>query len=211
MIPILLDEIKLKIQKISMQNEHLKKFNYKMEALIVSLETFTIQEDENLDKSKDTIKTQQYCYKNEIISKPTILNHNKINKEYNFNDIPDIQKVSKLLKKEQTSRNYKPEEISSVDMSQTSLDTSLLFDLKNDVLSKALTDKNLSKVNKGHLIKVLDVLNKNKQGIMWEDLIQKSGVPRYKCIEILNCLVKSDPPLMIKKRDKGFTCFINPN
>lgn len=188
-----MESIRIKIQKIVIHNEKLKKFNYKMESLLVSFDTYSVPN---------------------FITKKTI--QPKIIKT------SEIQKLSKILKKEQTNEKINLNNISSenvpkknkievVDTSYNTIDTSLLFDTKNDILNRALSDSTLNKSNKGHVIKIIDILYQNKNGIMWEDLIKKSGVPKYRCIEILNCLVKTDPPIMIKKRDKGFTCYLNDN
>ncbi|WUR05089.1 uncharacterized protein VNE69_12074 [Vairimorpha necatrix] len=190
MLENFLKDIRAKIKKIETQNEQLKIFNYKLESLLVSIDTYSIE--------KET-KEEKVSYKRLT---------------------PDLERVSKILKKEETSKinkkhlqeeRIKIEEIIPPDMSHSLLDTSLLFDTKNDLLSRALADSNIKKSSKGHLIKILEILESHKDGILWEEIIKKSGVPRYKCIEILNCLGKTDPPIMIKRRDKGFTCYINKN
>lgn len=193
-----MESIRNKIQKIVLHNEKLKKFNYKMESFLVSFDTYSVPkvEDKKISQPK-VVKTSEIQKLSKILKKEQIMNQN-INQQSNQNDI-NINYVHKRHKTD------------VVDTSYNMIDTSLLFDTKNDILNRALNDSTLNKSNKGHLIKIIDLLYQNKDGIIWEDLIKKSGVPKYRCIEILNCLVKTDPPILIKKRDKGFTCYLNDN
>ncbi|EOB13260.1 hypothetical protein NBO_89g0004 [Nosema bombycis CQ1] len=67
---------------------------------------------------------------------------------------------------------------------------------------------NQGKVNKMHIIKILGMLNKSN-GMLLDDVIKKSGMSKYKCIDVLNILLKTEPPAIIKKFDKGFIYYIN--
>ncbi|KAM0671422.1 hypothetical protein OCOL_001538 [Ordospora colligata] len=53
-------------------------------------------------------------------------------------------------------------------------------------------------------IKIASLLYSNTEGMMVEEIIKGAGVPRYRCIDILNTMLRTEPPLASKKFCKGF-------
>lgn len=212
-----LEALREKKEKIKKQNEQLKKLNYKLEALLVSIDTYSIPE--SLIKEQKKLLTN---YKNLNIKEldsinissqiNTIKNNVKDFKTYHENDFINEYNKIKNNCEDNLNENFNKIDISFLDQDtsfNTCQNTSLLMDSKNIFLHRISSDTNLKKANKGHILKIVNLLYENKKGLPWEEIIQKSGVPKYKCIEILNNMVKSNPPVLIKKRDKGFTCYLN--
>lgn len=232
-----LEALREKKEKIKQQNEILKKLNYKLEALLVSLDTYSISKSFNDTQNefsniksknnnfKDVNKNEYYkidSIKTEFNNLNKAMSNNFIKKEfYDFNiknsnkattDKTITNNLNTLNKTNNDNLQSIKSDISFLDQDtsfNTYQNTSLLMDTKNIFLNRISSDTNLKKSNKGYILKIVDLLYENKNGLPWEEIIQKSGVPKYKCIEILNNMIKSNPPVLIKKRDKGFTCYLN--
>ncbi|CAD25157.1 hypothetical protein [Encephalitozoon cuniculi GB-M1] len=52
--------------------------------------------------------------------------------------------------------------------------------------------------------KIARFLYANREGVALEEVIKNTGISRYRCVDILNSMLKADPPLVSKRFDKGF-------
>jgi hypothetical protein len=59
------------------------------------------------------------------------------------------------------------------------------------------------------LSKVVECLYGAKGGVLLETIIKKSGVSKYRCVDTLNMMLKTDPPLASKRFDRGFIYTLN--
>lgn len=61
-----------------------------------------------------------------------------------------------------------------------------------------------NKLLRSNAAKIASCLYLNREGMVLEGVMRGTGVSKYRCIDILNTLLKTDPPLLSKRFDKGF-------
>ncbi|AFM97875.1 hypothetical protein EHEL_021210 [Encephalitozoon hellem ATCC 50504] len=61
-----------------------------------------------------------------------------------------------------------------------------------------------NKVFRTNATKIAKFLYGNKDGAALEEIIKHTGISRYRCVDILNSMLRTDPPLASKRFDKGF-------
>lgn len=61
-----------------------------------------------------------------------------------------------------------------------------------------------NKVLRTNSTKIAKFLYANKEGVALEEIIKSTGISRYRCVDILNSMLRTDPPLASKRFDKGF-------
>lgn len=58
--------------------------------------------------------------------------------------------------------------------------------------------------------KIVDCINETKDGLGLDDIMRKSGVSKYRCVEIVNELMKCVPQILVKKGEgKNFKYELN--
>ncbi|AFN82594.1 hypothetical protein EROM_021190 [Encephalitozoon romaleae SJ-2008] len=61
-----------------------------------------------------------------------------------------------------------------------------------------------NKMFRANATKIAKFLYANKEGAALEEIIKTTGISRYRCVDILNSMLRTDPPLVSKRFDKGF-------
>ncbi|ADM11121.1 uncharacterized protein Eint_021240 [Encephalitozoon intestinalis ATCC 50506] len=61
-----------------------------------------------------------------------------------------------------------------------------------------------NKLFRNNAAKIARFLYDNREGAVLEEIIKNTGISRYRCVDILNTMLRADPPLVSKKFDKGF-------
>ena len=61
-----------------------------------------------------------------------------------------------------------------------------------------------NKLLRNNGIKIAECLYLNRDEILLEKIMMGTGVSKYRCIDNLNTLLKTDPYLLSRKFDKGF-------
>ncbi|KAF9762295.1 hypothetical protein NGRA_2107 [Nosema granulosis] len=209
-----IERIKAKINIIKEHNKKLEEFNYKLESLLVSLDTFSLPpftKKPVAPKEAVKFKLKNEENKNKKIQKMNI-------KEDSLKDGKIDLEAKKIINTTQHNKHtqYTPSKQAICELSNAN--TSLVFDSNfqsqlessfNELVNRVIASSNPGKVNKMHIIKILGLLNSSKKGMFLDDVIKSSGMSKYKCIDVLNVLLKTEPPAITKKFDKGFIYFIN--
>lgn len=74
----------------------------------------------------------------------------------------------------------------------------------DEFLARMDTSIPSSKLSRNNTVKIVRLLYSNREGVTLDDLIRGTGVSRYRCIDLLNAMLKTDPPLASKRFDRGF-------
>eukprot|EP00866_Antonospora_locustae_P001573 jgi/Antlo1/1573/2006 len=153
-------DIKTKIERVLVLNEQINIFNFKLEALLLSMDEMSdkaLQNDENVDST------------------------GVANTQFSVSKIHHVHE--QLLEKEvMTSKSMQIQDVL-------------------EKVHKVIPDNALYRSNADKLVRFLFA---NKSGILYEDILRKSGVSKYRCVDILNALMNTDPPIVRKTFDRGF-------
>lgn len=211
--------IKAKMNVIKEHNKKLEEFNYKLESLLVAFDSFAIprnkQEEDKL-KVEKTFQNQRDLVK--IKNKSSDSRPIKVQKVETppFSNLPACRHSVSTPACMKTQPHYTPSKEAIYELSN--INTSGVFDSNlqsqdnsslNELVNRVISSNKPGKVNKMHIIKILGLLNNSKKGMFLDDVIKSSGMSKYKCIDVLNILLKTEPPAITKKFDKGFIYFIN--
>lgn len=156
-------EIRAKIERVIELNEQINIFNFKLEALLSSMDEMSVEVHQKSDDSVGMASSEFSGTK--------------------------IRHVHELLP-EKKERRKKCTKI-------------------QDILQKVhmtIPDNALCRTNADKLVRFLF---SNKNGVLYEDILKKSGVSKYRCVDILNALMNTDPPIVQKTFDRGFIYKLN--
>lgn len=153
-------EIKTKIERVLTLNEQINIFNFKLEALLLSMDEMSVKVSQK-DKSVDSVGMAGTQF-----------------------SVPSTHHVHEQLpeKKEKTKKSTQIQDVLAK-------------------VHKVIPDNTLYRSNADKLVRFLF---SNKNGILYEDILKKSGVPKYRCVDILNALMNTEPPIVRKTFDRGF-------
>jgi hypothetical protein len=151
----LMKKIKGKVETIGVHNEMIKRFNHKLEALLMAFDTYTAEERVAEEKGRKRSRREK---ENRPEEEPT----------------PAARKVT-----------------------------------QQEFISRAESLVPGNKWFKANLSKIVECLYEVKEGVLLETIIKNSGVSKYRCVDILNMMIKTDPPLVLKRFEKGFIYTLN--
>lgn len=161
----LMREIKRKVETVSSYSLSIKKFNFKLEALLTAFDAYTTYG-----------ALEMHEYKN-IPTQSVVVEADSGHAE-----------CDETVETEQTE--WRP---------RVSTEESLPEFIER--MEFSLPD---NKTFRSNAMRIVECLYRNREGMLLEDIIRNTGISRYKCIDILNTMLKTDPPMLSKKFDKGF-------
>lgn len=153
-------EIKTKIERVLVLNEQVNIFNFKLEALLLSMDEMSVkdfQKDRNVDSAG--MASAQFS-------------------------VPKAHNVHEQLpeKKERAKKSTRIQDVLAK-------------------VHKVIPDNALYRSNADKLVRFLF---SHRNGVLYEDILKKSGVSKYRCVDILNALMNTEPPIVRKTFDRGF-------
>lgn len=169
-VGILVKDIKAKIDHIAEINAQVNIFNFKLEALLCSLDEVSVATTRSEDQTA------------EILNIP--LSSLAVHKT-----VMDPVAKKERPKKEKKQKEEKPAVERILDRIYSIVPENVLY--------------------RSNAEKLVRFLFSSKEGVFYDDILKKSGVSKYRCIDILNLLMNAEPPLVNKSFDKGFIYKLN--
>lgn len=68
-------------------------------------------------------------------------------------------------------------------------------------LNSSLPDNRLLRSN---AVKIAEYLYSNREGAVLEEIMKNTSMSKYRCVEVLNTMLRTDPPLLLKRFDRSF-------
>lgn len=166
----LIRETKQKIEKVSELNRYLEVFNFKLEALLLSISEVSLSAPEGGEESVEMFNIS-------------------------FSDLNVRGSDEKVSTKKEKAKQEKKE-----------VARELGVDGLLEKVHRVIPDNKLYRINADKLVRFLF---SNKEGVLHEEVLKKSGVSKYRCIDILNVLMNTEPPIVSKTFDRGFMYKLN--
>ncbi|KAF7683783.1 hypothetical protein TCON_1008 [Astathelohania contejeani] len=225
-INMLLIEIKQKIEYINKLNDGLKETNYKLEALITAINKYSCFKNNNFDgfnlDSSFTMLLElrdgegaKKMYTQDGVS----IYDGKFTPNRNVgNTIGNISNNTTILNQSNTLLTSKVNtSINYISAQTNTTNPSININAQQFKPPKSLNEiwSSIQQILPNNLLyrtnteKIIKTLYKHKNGLLLDDIIKLSGVPKYRCIDILNFLIKTSQPWIFKKFEKGFVYKLN--
>ena len=164
-------KLKASITSISQANKSLKIFNFKMEAFLNSIESFSSEKI----YSEDIIKKVEEL--EESFAKSCVLESS-----INFDDI----KRNKNLKSSSDSSFYNENEDNQRDILKNEKSN---FSKKENLIKICKSESfNKSSMALQAITKVIGILYSNPEGVSVNEIIRACGVAKYRVLEVISCL-----------------------
>ncbi|KAH9411971.1 hypothetical protein HK407_02g04180 [Ordospora pajunii] len=174
-ISLLVRNIKSKMDVVVSSTVSLRELNYRIEALLVSFKAYACKRKLTMLDNTLSLST------NDV---------GNIKEKYHQNDCTAHQNAENECFQQPTPST------SSTYLNKTECLEEYIVRMKPRFSN--------SKLLINSAIKIASLLHSSTEEVMIEEIIKNTGVPRYRCIDILNTMLRADPPLASKRFNKGF-------
>jgi hypothetical protein len=178
----LVKEVKAKIEKVSRLNVQAKELNYKLEAFLFALNAYSCYDRTDRQVSSDSSLSMDL--------EPMGIDSSRMGVLSDIDLSRSVRMDSPMMKVRSTPNRKRV----------------ALFD---EILSEAMKVVPDNRMLVSCTEKIIKLLYGKREGLLLDEIIKEAGVNKYRCIDVLNMLIKADPQIIYKKFDKGFIYVLN--